>query len=118
MRDPTVRRVRIIEELCKRRSIQIVRLASEFSVHRSTIQKDIEVISTLIPIYTTRGNDGGVHVMDGFYLGMKYLTEPQAVLLEKNICHLGGRGLNLNARDSQNIQETVLRPIRADLIYN
>ena len=95
MRDPTVRRVRIIEELCKRRSIQIVRLASEFSVHRSTIQKDIEVISTLIPIYTTRGNDGGVHVMDGFYLGMKYLTEPQAVLLEKLSATLTGEDLIL-----------------------
>ena len=36
----------------------------------------------------------------------------------KNICHLDGWGLDLNARDSQNIQETVLTSIRADLIYN
>ena len=95
MRDPTIRRFRIIEELCKRRSIPIVRLASEFSVHRSTIQKDIEVISMLIPIYTTRGGDGGVHVIDGYYLGMKYLTEPQAALLEKISATLTGEDLIL-----------------------
>ena len=95
MTDPTIRRFRIIEELCKRRSIQIVRLASEFSVHRSTIQKDIEVISTLIPIYTTRGSDGGVHVLDGYQLGMKYLTEPQTILLEKISVSLTGEDLIL-----------------------
>ena len=95
MRDPTARRFRIMEELCKRRSIQIVRLATEFSVHRSTIQKDIEVISTLIPIYTTRGSDGGVHVIDGYHLGMKYLTNSQVALLEKISATLTGEDLIL-----------------------
>ena len=108
MRDPTERRFHIIEELCKRRSIKIVRLATEFSVHRSTIQKDIEVISTLIPIYTTRGSDGGVHVLDGFYFGMKYLTEQQAILLEKLSENLTGEELLI----MQSILKTFSKPIQ------
>ena len=83
MRNATERRFRIIEELCNRKHISIVRLANEFSVHRSTIQRDLDVISELIPIYTTMGNSGGVHIVDGFHLGMKYLTDEQCELLEK-----------------------------------
>ena len=91
----TERRFRIIEELCNRRHIAISQLATEFSVYRSTIQKDIDVISTLIPVYTTRGGNGGVHVLDGYHLGMKYLTDEQCRLLEQLSTSLTGEDLKL-----------------------
>ena len=95
MRNATERRFQIIEKLCERRHISIARLATEFSVHRRTIERDLEVLSTLFPIYTTMGNSGGIHVLDGYQLGMKYLTEPQAVLLEKISATLTGEDLIL-----------------------
>ena len=96
MRNATERRFQIIEKLCERRHISIARLATEFSVHRRTIERDLDVLSTLFPIYTTTmGNSGGVHVLDGYQLGMKYLTEPQAVLLEKISATLTGEDLVL-----------------------
>ena len=95
MRNATERRFQIIEKLCEGRHISIARLATEFSVHRRTIERDLEVLSTLFPIYTTMGNNGGVHVLDGYQLGMKYLTEPQAVLLEKISATLTGEDLIL-----------------------
>ena len=83
MRNATERRFQIIEKLCECRHISIVQLATEFSVHRRTIERDLEVLSTLFPIYTTMGNRGGVHVMDGYRLGMRYFTESQTAILEK-----------------------------------
>ena len=35
------------------------------------------------PIYTQHGRGGGVFIVDGFKLGMKYLTDKQLALLNK-----------------------------------
>lgn len=83
MKATTERRMAIMEILCERRYETIDNLAFEFSVERRTIRRDIEVLSLSFPFYTTKGTGGGVHVVDGFRLGMKYLTDSQCELLER-----------------------------------
>ena len=56
-------------------------LAFELSVSRNTIINDIVVLSMTYPIYTQQGRGGGIFVVEGFKLGMKYLTEKQLDLL-------------------------------------
>ena len=60
-----------------------------------TAFRDIQFLSCYFPIITKRGTGGGVFLMDGYQLGMKYLTEPQAVLLEKISATLTGEDLIL-----------------------
>ena len=77
------RRMEILQCLCIRRHDTVDRLAREFSVSNSTLRNDIQVLSYKYPLYTTRGRAGGVHVMEGYQLGMKYLTDEQAEVLER-----------------------------------
>ena len=95
MKETTERRMMILERLCERRHDFIADLATSFDVSYGTIRRDLRILSCSYPIYTTQGYPGGVHVMDGFRLGMKYLTEPQAVLLEKISATLTGEDLIL-----------------------
>ena len=84
------RRQLILNVLCERRSETIDNLAFEFSVHRNTIRKDIEVLSFYFPLFTTKGTGGGVHLVDGFRLGMKYLTDKQCTVLKEISEELSG----------------------------
>ena len=83
MRSTTERRQSILEVLCLRRFDTIDHLANEFGVSRRTIRYDLEVLQCSYPIETVKGGGGGVRVMDGYYIGMKYLNSGQAALLEK-----------------------------------
>ena len=76
------RRQMILEVLCERRFERIDNLAAEFNVSRRTVRYDIEVLSYSYHIYTSKGTGGGIHIVDGFKLGMKYLTKEQADFLE------------------------------------
>ena len=82
MRATIERRQAIIEILCERRNETIDNLAFEFKVNRRTIRRDIEILSITFPFYTTKGTGGGIHVVEGFKLGMKYLTKEQEEFLE------------------------------------
>ena len=95
MRNATARCFQIIEKLCEQRHITIEQLATVFSVSRRTIARDVEILSFLFPIYTTMGPNGGIHVVDGYHLGMKYLTDEQCQLLEKLSETLAGEDLAL-----------------------
>ena len=90
MKSTTERRMEIVAILCERRYETIANLAFEFSVTRRTIRRDIEILSLSFPFYTTKGTGGGVHTMDGFRLGMKYLTNAQSELLERLLTTLQG----------------------------
>ena len=83
MSSTTERRQSILEVLCLRRFDTIDHLADEFGVSRRTIRYDLEVLQCSYPIETVKGGGGGVRVMDGYYIGMKYLNSGQAALLEK-----------------------------------
>ena len=64
------RRQMILEVLCERRFGRIDNLADEFNVSRWTVRYDIEVLSYSYPIYTSKGTGGGIHIVNGFKLGM------------------------------------------------
>ena len=83
VRDTAERRMLILDRLCERRHDFIKHLADEFHVTYRTIQTDLQVLSCSYPIYISRGTPGGIYVMDGYHLGMKYLTDEQCELLEK-----------------------------------
>lgn len=94
------RRMQILEVLCDRRHESIDNLAFEFGVSRRTIRYDIEMLTCSYPIYTTQGNGGGVHVVDGYRFGRKYMTEEQTELLERLAAKLTGE-------DFQTMQEII-----------
>ncbi len=76
------RRVALLSILCERKKETLDNLAFELQVSKATIKRDIVVLSLSYPIYTTPGIGGGIQVVEGFRLGMKYLTENQCELLE------------------------------------
>lgn len=94
MRSTTERRQLILEALCRRRFDTMKNLSDEFGVSVRTIYYDLEVLQCSYPIVTIRGGGGGVRVMDGFYLGMKYMTNEQTALLEKLSETLSGNELS------------------------
>ena len=102
------RRQLILNILCERRYETMDNLALEFSVHRNTIRKDVEVLSFYFPLYTTKGTGGGVYIVDGFRLGMKYLTDKQSEVLERLSKAVGEK----DAEILQSIIKTFKKPTR------
>ena len=86
----TERRMAILEALCERRHDSVENLANEFNVSVRTIKYDIEALILSYPVYTTQGCGGGVHVVEGYYIGRKYLKPNQQELLEKLSATLSG----------------------------
>lgn len=95
MRSTTERRQLMIEALCQRRHDTVERLAMEFGVSERTVRYDLEVLSCTYPLYTQKGNGGGVFVSEGYRLGMKYLTQEQAALLKELSNTLDGDKLKI-----------------------
>ena len=89
------RRAAIIEKICLRRHDTVANLAQEFDVSIRTIKYDIETLALSYPVYTTQGNGGGVHVMDGYRIGRKYFKPSQKELLEKLSNSLQGDELKI-----------------------
>ena len=83
MKSTTERRQTLLDILCQRRQETVGNLAYELCVSRNTIINDILILSMTYPIYTQQGRGGGVFIVDGFKLGMKYLTDKQRALLNK-----------------------------------
>ena len=108
MRSTIERRQSILEVLCLRRFDTIDRLADEFDVSRRTIRYDSEVLQCSYPIETVKGGGGGVRVMDGYYIGMKYLNSGHAALLEKLSETISGDEL----ATMQSILKTFSKPIK------
>ena len=79
---PSERRYAVMEILCRRRQETMANLAFEFGVSIRTIRNDIDILSLSYPLETVRGRyNGGVKVMDGFYMERKYLQPEQRALL-------------------------------------
>ena len=83
MQSAIERRQRIVEILNMRRSERLDNLASELDVSKSTIRRDIEVLSCSYPIDTKRGNGGCIFVQEGFDLYERYLTRKQLEVLKR-----------------------------------
>lgn len=84
------RRQAILEALCIRRHDTRENLAFEFGVSKRTIEYDVLELSLTYPIYTTQGNGGGIHVVDGFYLDKLHFNEKETALLSKILPTLTG----------------------------
>lgn len=93
MQSTAERRVAILEFLCVRRTSSLSELANEFNVSERTIKTDLQVLTCSYPVYTTQGRGGGVHIMDGYKLGMKYLSASQTEFLERISKNLTGADL-------------------------
>lgn len=83
MSGPIERRQKILEMISARRHLTIDCLVAEFNVSRRTIRYDIETLSCSAPIFTSKGNGGGIYAEEGWYLSRQYLTEKQEALLHK-----------------------------------
>ena len=94
------RRNAILEVLCFRRFDTVANLAFEFSVTDRTIRNDILTLSLEYPIYTTKGNGGGIHVDEKYRLGKTYLKKDQQELLERLLP-------NLNGKDATTMREII-----------
>ncbi|CDE71317.1 MAG: HTH domain-containing protein [Christensenellales bacterium] len=85
------RRNAILEVLCLRRFETVSNLAFEFDVTDRTIRNDILLLSLEYPIYTTKGNGGGIHVDENYRLGKSYLKDEQQELLQRLLSDLAGK---------------------------
>ena len=91
----TERYTEVLMKILRCGHIKISELQEEFQVSRSTIKRDIQEISRHFPIRGVEGRYGGIFLDADYKIGMKYLTEPQAVLLEKISATLAGEDLIL-----------------------
>ena len=85
------RREAIMEILCVRRHEATSYFMKRFGVCRNTITKDVEMLSLSYPIYTLKGNGGGIYVVEGFRLNRVKLNEEQTRVLKKVLPSLSGR---------------------------
>lgn len=57
-------------------------LADELDVSRRTVMRDIEALGMAgVPIYSTRGRDGGFHIWEGFRSQLRGITAEEAAAL-------------------------------------
>ena len=77
------RRMEIIRIMSERRLETIDNLAQEFDVSRSTIKRDIMSLSGSIPLYTVKGNNGGIRVPNWWKFNRVYLSNEQKGLLQE-----------------------------------
>ena len=94
------RRQAILEVLCSRRHETRENLAFEFGVSKRTIEYDIMYLSLEYPVYTTQGNGGGIHVVDGFRLDRPRMNDKQTALLQKVL-------LTLSGEDKETMQQII-----------
>lgn len=95
MQSTTDRRQMILEHLLDNRHATRKELADKFGVSTRTIERDVIVLSCSYPIDTQQGGGGGIFIAEGYRLGMRYLTEEQARLLEKISNGLIGKEFNI-----------------------
>ena len=85
------RRNAILEDLDMRRYEKVSNLAFQYGVTTRTIRNDILILSLEYPIYTAKGNGGGIYVDKNFRLGKVFLKSEQQELLERLLPGLDGK---------------------------
>ena len=95
MKNTSERRQMILEYLLEHRETTRFELSNHFNVSLRTIERDILILSCSYPIITIQGGGGGIKLADGYRLGMKYLSESQAALLEQLSETLSGKDLEI-----------------------
>lgn len=78
------RRLEIMKLLCKRRYETMSNLSDEFGVSVRTIQRDIDELTFLVPLYVKSGRyGGGVYVDKDYTMDRMYMTTNEINLLIK-----------------------------------
>ena len=77
------RRQAIVELLVSRKRETLDNLAFELNTSKSSICRDIEVLSLSYPIYTQSGKGGGIYIDSDYSFGKQYLTCEQQAMLTK-----------------------------------
>ncbi len=68
----------ILLYLIDKRDVTATELANKFNVSVRTIYRDIDSLTSAnIPIYTTSGNQGGIHLMDNYVLNKTLFTSAE-----------------------------------------
>ncbi|MBQ2886949.1 MAG: YafY family transcriptional regulator [Alphaproteobacteria bacterium] len=68
----------ILLYLIEKKDVTATELANKFDVSVRTIYRDIDSLTSAnIPIYTTSGNQGGIHLMDNYVLNKALLTSTE-----------------------------------------
>jgi predicted DNA-binding transcriptional regulator YafY len=68
----------IIYILLNKNSVTAKELAEHFEVSQRTVYRDIEILcQSGIPIYTSQGKGGGIHLLENFVLNKSYLTKSE-----------------------------------------
>lgn len=90
--------------LLAKKTMTAKELAEHFEVCSRTIYRDVETLAQAgIPIYTTKGNGGGIHLTESFVLNKSVLTEEE----QKNIL------TSLQGMNALNIEE--VQPVLSKL---
>ena len=75
------RRQAIWHSLCRIRQMTVADLMAEYNASRSTIYRDLQILSLSYPIVTMIGNGGGVKLADWYEPGKGQMTPSQTDLL-------------------------------------
>ncbi len=68
----------IIYILLDKKTVTAAELAERFEVSRRTVYRDIELLSQSgIPIYTTKGKNGGISILDNFVLDKSLISDKE-----------------------------------------
>jgi predicted DNA-binding transcriptional regulator YafY len=78
------RRLEIMKLLCKRRFETMANLSKEFGVSVRTIQRDVDELTFLMPLYVKSGRyEGGVYVDKDYTMDRMYMSSDEISLLIK-----------------------------------
>ena len=68
----------IIYTLLEKKMVTAGELAAHFEVSTRTIYRDIDTLSLAgIPVYTSKGNGGGIGILDGYVLNKSTLSHEE-----------------------------------------
>lgn len=71
--------------LSKRQRETLDSIAIRLGVSKRTIQRDIEAISRIVPVYASAGRNGGVFACDTYRVSRMYMTSSELQVLNKVI---------------------------------
>lgn len=79
-----IRWIKIMQDLSKKRYCTMSHYADEFKVSRRTIQRDVDCMSNVFPIYTERGRkNGGIYLDKDYHIQRVYMSDKDIELLNK-----------------------------------
>lgn len=83
MRATSDRRLAIRDFISDKRHTTVAELMHEFAISKSTVLRDLNAITATTSFYSTPGNGGGIHAIDGWYASSRYLSAEQEALLRR-----------------------------------